>query len=85
VARLEPLNAAIAAADCRLATLAAADPVVIRLMTAPGIGPVTGVAFVATLDEVGRFATAHQVAAYKIAQEAGTENRGATRRQQLNC
>jgi transposase len=64
VALLAPLNAAIAAAEHRLATLAAADPVVTRLMTAPGIGPVTGVAFVATLDEVGRFTTAHQVAAY---------------------
>jgi transposase len=64
VALLEPVNAAIVAAERRLATLAAADPVVTRLMTAPGIGPVTAVAFVATLDEIGRFGTAHQVAAY---------------------
>ena len=51
----------IAAADERLAARVALDPVVERLMTVPGIGPVTAVAFVATLDDVGRFASAHQV------------------------
>jgi transposase len=40
------------------------DPVVARLTTAPTIGPVTAVAFVATLDDVGRFGNAHRVAAY---------------------
>ena len=35
-----------------------------RLATAPGIGPVTATAFVATLDDITRFATAHQVEAY---------------------
>ena len=64
VALLEPLNAQIVAADQRLEAVAAADAVVQRLMTAPTIGPVTAVAFVATLDDVGRFATAHRVAAY---------------------
>ena len=33
-------------------------------MTAPGIGPVTAVAFAATLDGVSRFTSAHQVKAY---------------------
>jgi len=61
---LDPLNAQIAAADARLAAIAAADPRVERLRTAPGIGPVTAVAFVATLDDVTRFASAHHVAAY---------------------
>lgn len=59
-----PLNQEITAADERLAAVAAADPVVRRLQTAPGIGPVTAVAFVATLDDVTRFASAHHVAAY---------------------
>lgn len=63
-ALLEPLNAQIEAADRDLATLAARDPVVTRLRTAPGIGPVTAVAFVATLDAVERFPSAHQVEAY---------------------
>jgi transposase len=64
LALLEPLNAQIAAADARLAQRAAGDPVVARLTTAPTIGPVTAVAFVATLDDVGRFESAHRVAAY---------------------
>jgi len=59
-----PLDAQIAGASDRLATLAAPDPVVTRLMTAPRIGPVTAVAFVATLDTVARFTSAHQVEAY---------------------
>ena len=63
-ALLAPLNGEITAADARLAALALADPVVERLRTAPGIGPVTAVAFVATLDDVRRFRTAHQVAGY---------------------
>jgi transposase len=37
---LEPLNAAIAAANARVARRAAADPVPRRLTTAPGVGPV---------------------------------------------
>jgi transposase len=64
LALLAPLNAQIAAADQRLATLARGDPVVARLTTAPTIGPVTAVAFVATLDDITRFANAHQVEAF---------------------
>lgn len=64
LALLAPLNAQIAAADGRLATLAATDPRVQRLTTAPGVGPVTATAYVATLDDVGRFRDAHQVMAY---------------------
>ncbi|MGH7612583.1 MAG: IS110 family transposase [Gemmatimonadales bacterium] len=59
-----PLEAEIEAADDRLRELAGGDPVVARLMTAPQIGPVTAVAFVATLDCVTRFKSAHQVEAY---------------------
>ena len=64
LALLEPLNGQIAATDARLTALAADDGVVARLTTAPMIGPVTAVAFVATLDDVGRFDNAHQVEAY---------------------
>jgi transposase len=35
-----------------------------RLCTVPGVGPVTAAAVVATLDDVSRFASAGQVAAY---------------------
>jgi transposase len=61
---LAPLNQQIAAADQRLTVLAATDPVVQRLTSAPGIGPVTATAFGATLDDIARFTTAHQVEAY---------------------
>lgn len=64
VTLLAPLNTEIAAADARLAQLAATDPVVAQLTTAPAIGPVTAAAFVATLDDIQRFATAHQVEAF---------------------
>jgi transposase len=64
VEMLAPLNAAIAAADAGMARRLAADPVARRLATPPGVGPVTAVAFVATLDDVRRFARPGQVAAY---------------------
>ncbi len=51
-------------ADKQLQTLAGEHAVCRRLMTAPGIGPVTAVRFVATLDEPGRFASAHRVESY---------------------
>jgi transposase len=64
VTLLEPINGAIAAADARIAHLVATDPVVTLLTTVPAIGPVTAAAFVATLDDITRFASADQVTAY---------------------
>jgi len=64
LALLSPLNREIESADKRLEQLGKKDPVVERLMTAPGVGPVTALAFVAALDEVTRFPGAHQVEAY---------------------
>jgi len=61
---LSPLNRQIEVADQRLEQLGKKDPVVRRLMTAPGVGPVTALSFVATLDEVTRFRGAHQVESY---------------------
>ena len=58
------LNEQIAAADRRIATVAASDPIVARLATAPGVGPVTASAFVATIDDITRFRSAHQLEAY---------------------
>lgn len=54
----------IEAADRRIAEIAAQDPVIQRLRTVPGVGPVTATAFVATLDTWERFAGPHQVEAY---------------------
>jgi transposase len=61
---LPVLNAQIALADAYLAQLAHTDPAVQRLMTLPGIGPVTATAFVAALDDVTRFRSAGQVTSY---------------------
>lgn len=61
---LSPLNREICSADKRIEQLGRNDPVVRRLMTAPGVGPVTALAFVASLDEVTRFRGAHQVESY---------------------
>lgn len=61
---LEPVNAEIERANAQLVATAGADPLIARLCTMPQIGTVTAVAFVATLDDVTRFHTAHQVAGY---------------------
>lgn len=61
---LAQLNREISAADDRIEALGRKDPVVRRLMSAPGVGPVTALAFVASLDEVTRFGSAHQVESY---------------------
>lgn len=64
VTLLEPLNQQIESLDNELGQLVARDDVTKRLVTVPGVGPVTAVAFVATLDEVTRFRGAHQVESY---------------------
>jgi transposase len=64
VALFGPLNAEIAAADGRIAHLTANDPVVARLTTAPGVGPITASALVATVDDITRFRSAHEFEAY---------------------
>ena len=61
---LGPLNEQIAAADRRIEALGAQDPVIGLLRTAPGVGPITAAAIVATADEVSRFANAHQFEAF---------------------
>jgi len=61
---LSPLNREIDGADKRIEQLGRENPVVRCLMTAPGVGPVTALSFVAALDEVTRFSSAHQVESY---------------------
>ena len=60
----EQLTAHLAVADAAIVETAATNPVVQRLTTAPGGGPLIATAFVATLDEAGRFGGAHQVESY---------------------
>lgn len=64
VALLETLNRAIAECTVRLAATAADDPIVQRLQTAPGVGPITALTFRAVVDDIGRFKDARGVAAY---------------------
>lgn len=64
VAALDDLHDAIAASTTALTAAAQADPIVRRLQTAPGIGPITGLTFRAVLDDVDRFGDARSVAAY---------------------
>jgi transposase len=61
---IDELNLQIKEADKQLREFACADPICRRLMTVPGVGPVTAVRFLAAIDQVQRFRTAHQVEAY---------------------
>jgi transposase len=61
---IEMLTQQLRSLERELADEAKADPVCQRLMTVPGVGWVTALRFVATLDEIGRFADAHRVESY---------------------
>ena len=64
LATIEMLTQQLRSLERELADEAKADPVCQRLMTVPGVGWVTALRFVATLDEIGRFADAHRVESY---------------------
>jgi transposase len=61
---IEALSAQIQAANEEIEQAAQNDQVCERLMSVPGVGPVTALRFVATLDTTERFADAHRVASY---------------------
>ena len=61
---IEALTKQIAAADAELEQLANEDALCQRLMTVPGVGPVTSIRFAAALDDRSRFASAHAVQSY---------------------
>jgi transposase len=64
VAVLETVGQQVAACTAALARTAQGDPVVQRLMTAPGVGPITALTYRAVLDDVARFREAGAVSAY---------------------
>jgi transposase len=64
IAVLDTIGEQLRAADAALAAAVQQDPVVRRLMTAPGVGAITALTYRAVLDDVTRFADARQVAAY---------------------
>jgi len=61
---LETLREQIALADDELRTIAREDARMQRLMTVPGVGPVTAARFVAAVDDIDRFPNASSVASY---------------------
>jgi transposase len=61
---IEALDVQIREADKEIRQLVKSNEICQRLMTVPGVGPNTALRFVATLDEVKRFGTAHDVQSY---------------------
>jgi transposase len=61
---IEVMNEQVVIADRELEVLAKQDPICKRLMTVPGVGPLTSVRFLAAIDEVGRFPDAHALQSY---------------------
>lgn len=58
------LEARIDALEARIGAAAVTSPVCSRLMTVPGVGPMTALAFVTAIDDPGRFARSASVGAY---------------------
>jgi transposase len=61
---IDAVNEQLKAADLDIKELAEGNKLCVRLMTVPGVGPVTSLRFVAAIDEVGRFPNAHAVESY---------------------
>ena len=61
---IEALEAQISKSGKLLAARAGADPVATKLMSVPGVGPVTALAFIASIEDPGRFARSSEVGAY---------------------
>lgn len=61
---LRPVNEQLVAVDKQVVALKSRDERVKQLQTAPAIGAVTSAAFVALIDEVGRFPRAHALESY---------------------
>ena len=61
---IEHLSRQIAVCDKLIAKVVKGNEVCQRLMTVPGVGPITALSVMASLDEVGRFEGAHAVQSY---------------------
>src|SRR5262249_34509786 len=64
LAVIDTLNVQVTASMKQIRELAKVSEVCRRLMTVPGVGPVTAVAFVAAIDDVSRFRHAYQLTSY---------------------
>jgi transposase len=61
---LDELSCQIKKADNELKELALDDPICARMMTVPGVGPLTSVRFLAAVDERERFGSSHSLESY---------------------
>lgn len=61
---IDQLNEQVRQADKELVAMAETEEVCRRLMTVPGVGPVAAMRFLATVDDIGRFGSAHQLESY---------------------
>lgn len=61
---IETISEQVKEADAQLAQIANETPVCRRLMTVPGVGQVTAVRYLAALDDMTRFSSAHGVQSY---------------------
>jgi transposase len=61
---IEQLTEHIRLLEEQVVTVAESHPVCPRLMTIPGVGPMTAVRFVATVDDISRFESAHKLQAF---------------------
>jgi transposase len=61
---IEALEAQLAKSAKLLDTRAASDPICVRLMTAPGVGPVIALTYKASIEDPGRFARSSDAGAY---------------------
>jgi transposase len=61
---IEALTLEIESATDELVEIAEKNPVAIRLMTIPGVGPLTSIRFIAAVDDISRFDNAHRLEAY---------------------
>ena len=64
IGQIDALDEAIGAIDSELAASVKADETAKRLMTIPGVGPVTASAIVATIQDAGEFASGREFAAF---------------------
>ncbi len=61
---IEAITSQIKEADQQIRAIVKPHETCQILMTAPGVGPLTALRYVATLDDVSRFTTAHHVESY---------------------
>jgi transposase len=61
---IDTLTGQIVEADKKCEEIAQDDPTCRRLMSAPGVGPITAIRFSAAVDEVERFSSAHRLQSY---------------------